>query len=115
MKNVEIAHLHQHADCYVSTNIAPALEKSLIEAAAAGLPILTSNRSFEEFARDYAPFVFFDQGNAAMLAERIRHLMLMSNDARHALGHVFRDVAVRSYSIEVLANSMVNAYDHSSE
>lgn len=112
MKNVEVAKLLQQSDCYVSMNTAAALEKSLIEAASAGLPIITSNRSFEEFARDYSPFVFFDQSDAGMLAERFRHMMQMSYDARHALGHVFRDVAVRSYSIEVLARNIAQAYEH---
>lgn len=112
MKNVEVAKMHQGADCYVSVNTSPTLEKSLIEAASSGLPILTSNRSFEEFARDYSPFVFFDQGDAAMLAERFRHMMQMSYDARHALGHVFRDVAVRFYSIEVFALGVVQAFEH---
>lgn len=115
MKNIEVAKMHQQADCYVSVNTAPTLEKSLIEAASAGLPIITSNRSFEEFARDYSPFVFFDQGDASMLAERFRHMMQMSYDARHALGQVFRDVAVRSYSIEVLARGVVQAYDRDTE
>ncbi len=111
MKNNEIAHMHQHADCFVSMNTLPAIEKSLVEAASAALPILTSNRSFEEFARDYAPFVFFNQGDETMLAERIRHMLTMSYDARRALGHVFRDVAVRTYSIEVLANQIAEAFE----
>lgn len=112
MKNVDIAKLHQQADVYLSMNIFPALEKSLIEAAAASLPIVTSNRSFEEFARDYDTFVFYEPKDAVELAERIRHMMLMSYDARHALGHVFRDVAVHKHSIDVLARGITDAYKH---
>jgi glycosyltransferase involved in cell wall biosynthesis len=112
MKNVEVARMHQYADCYVSVNTTRSIEKSLVEAASAGLPILTSNRSFEEFARDYSPFVFFDQGDAPMLAERLRHMLTMSHEARRALGQVFRDVAVRSYSIEVFAHQVEEAFEH---
>lgn len=110
MKNVDVAKLHQQADVYISMNTLPALEKSLIEAASASLPIITANSSFEEFARDYDSFVFFEPKNDVELAERIRHMMMMSYDARHALGHVFRDVAVHRYSIDFLARSIMNAY-----
>jgi glycosyltransferase involved in cell wall biosynthesis len=112
MKNVEVAKLHQTADAYVSVHTGEALEKSLIEAAASGLPILTANRAFEEFARDYGTFAFFEPHDAAELAERIRHMMKMSYDARHALGHVFRDVAVHHYSLDALAHGIMNAYEH---
>lgn len=112
MKNAEVAKLHQQADVYLSMNVLPALEKSLIEASASSLPVITSNRSFEAFARDYSAFVFYEPKNDVELAERIRHMMLMSYDARHALGHVFRNVAVHEHSIDVLARSVVNAYEH---
>jgi glycosyltransferase involved in cell wall biosynthesis len=88
------------------------VEKTLAEAAASGLPILTANRAFEEFARDYSTFVFYDEKDAAMLAERIRHMMKMSYEARHALGHVFRDVAVRHYSLDAFAKGVMSAYQH---
>jgi glycosyltransferase involved in cell wall biosynthesis len=113
MKNIDIATLHEHADLYVSVNTLPSIEKSLVEAALSGLPILTSNHSFEEFARDYGTFVFFEKKNAAALAERIRHMMLMSYDARHALGQVFRKVAADRYSIGALARGIISAYRRS--
>ncbi len=110
MKNAEVAKLHQAADLYISLNIRPALEKSIIEAAASGLPILTSNQSFDQFAAEYREFVYFEQENDVELAERIRHAMKMSYEARHALGQVFRAVAVSSHSTEVLAKGIVDAY-----
>ncbi|MFM2374215.1 MAG: hypothetical protein RLZZ234_210 [Candidatus Parcubacteria bacterium] len=112
MKNIEVAKAHQAADVYVGMNTREGIEKTLAEAAASGLPILTANRAFEEFARDYAPFVFFDPKDATMLAERLRHMMKMSYDARHALGHVFRDVAVHHYSLDAFARGVMSAYEH---
>jgi glycosyltransferase involved in cell wall biosynthesis len=114
MKNVEVAHLLEHTDVYLSMNTTPSLEKSLIEAAASAVPIITANQSFAEFARGYHPFVFFESQNATELAERIRHIMLMSHDARRALGMVFRNIAVHQHSLESFARGIAEAYDHSS-
>jgi glycosyltransferase involved in cell wall biosynthesis len=111
MKNHEIAKLEQHADLYISMNTTPSIEKTLMEAAASGLPILTSNRSFDEYARDYVSFTKFEAGDPTLLAERIRHMMMMSHDARHALGQVFRDIAFRQCSIIALADGIVRPYD----
>jgi glycosyltransferase involved in cell wall biosynthesis len=112
MKNVEVAKLHQTADVYISINTHEGVEKSLVEAASAGIPIITANRAFEEFARDYSSFVFYDAHDVAGLAERVRHVMKMSFDARHALGNVFRDVAVHNHSLDALARGITSAYEH---
>lgn len=112
VKNEDIVKLHQQSDLYISVGTLPGVEKALIEAAATGLPILSSNESFKEHARDYANFVFFEQGDDMALAERIRHAMLMTYDARHALGQVFRNVAVTHHSIDGLAKAITHCYQH---
>lgn len=110
MKNQDVVKLYRESDLFVSVYLKGQIEKSLAEATATGLPVVTSNRAFEDFAGEYDSFVFFPEGDDAVLAERLRHILTMSFEARHTLGLAFARIAVRDHSLDTLARSIVMAY-----
>lgn len=110
MKNADVVKLYRESDLFVSVYTKGQVEKSLAEATATGLPVVTSNRGFEMFAGEYDSFVFFPEGDDAALAERLRHVLTMSFEARRMLGLAFQRIAVREHSLDTLARSIVMAY-----
>ncbi len=113
MKNADVVKLYRESDLYLSLYQLGRIEKSLVEATLTALPVVTSNEAFQEFAGDYNSFVFFEPGDETALADRIQHVMKMTNDARRTLGLSFRQIAVREHSIERLIRGIVLGFKNS--
>ena len=102
----ELPALFAEHDALVNNMRAGAPDKVVYEAAAACLPVLASNPSFDELL---APEQRFTRWDPASLAERIGVLEAMSVADRAALGRELRRKVAEGHSVESWARGILEA------
>ena len=99
----QVHQLYATADCMVNPSVEGALDKTVLEAMSSGLPIITSNASYEPVVGGDLGYWVVGRSDPAAIGERIRRLMEMSPCDRHALGARFRAIVERDHNLANLA------------
>ena len=86
------------------------LDKNVLEAAASGRLVLTSNEAFEEPFKKISPDLFFERNNAADLAKKIMKLKTMPESERRELTAKLRSWVEQNHDLEKLAGKIVESF-----
>lgn len=108
--NTKIASYLQSADLFVNTSHTGSLDKAVLEAMAASIPILTCNEALEEVLGDDKGQLMYPKGDAQALAEKIQQIQNMSREGRNMLGESLRKIVVEQHSIEGLIKKILLVY-----
>ena len=108
--NAALQPIYARADLFVSTSRTGSFDKTLGEAMATGLPVLTSNPSFREVLRKRAAKLMFDPGDSSGLMRRMKELSEMSIAERKALGLELRTIVEKEHSLSTLASRVLVHY-----
>ena len=95
--------IYARADLFVNTSRTGSFDKTVGEAMATGLPVLTSNSAFKEVLRNHAANLMFAPGDASGLLRRMQAVSEMSTAEREALGLKLRNIIVEEHSLRTLA------------
>lgn len=103
----EIPHVLASAD--VSVNLTPTggLDKAVIESAAAGVPVITSNESFSEFLASYKEQFLIPFQDPEALAGALRSLIVDHKADPTTLQSAFKDMSA-PYSVHNLISKIVS-------
>jgi glycosyltransferase involved in cell wall biosynthesis len=96
------------ADILVNLCPTGGLDKAVLEAAACGVPILISNRGFEDILGHYSDRLLFQEKNANDLVEKMSSLMVSSD--RKDIGIFLRKQIEEKHNLEKLMEHFFNFY-----
>lgn len=89
----------QQVDLFVNMGQTGSLDKAIVEAMAAGLPILTCNEALVEVLGPYAGRLMYPKRVAAALAQKIRWFQGLTSSERAALGAALRQIVIDNHSL----------------
>ena len=95
------------ADLFVNMSQTGSLDKAVLEAMVAGVPVLTSNEGLRTTLVGFERTCLFKEGDKEDFAEHIRALMHLSKDDRESLGDRLRKVVEKSHNTQILIPRIV--------
>lgn len=107
---VEIGDYYRRATVLVSSSKTGSVDKVVLEAMACGRPVVTCNESFPPiFAElgDVASEMEFEQGDAALLTNRLRGWLDRSQAERDEVGKRLRGLVERDHEVDTLMARLV--------
>ena len=103
----EVVKEYQNADVVVSLTPAGSLDKAPLEAMSCGVPILTSNVSFNDLIDRIDPNLFLPEANPNILADRLKRISDMDRNERQQLGEALRQKVVEHHGLKDLIRKLV--------
>jgi glycosyltransferase involved in cell wall biosynthesis len=97
--NARAAAVYNEHAIFVNATSAGSFDKSVLEAAACEVPVLSCNPSFRGLLPDE---LLFREGDSADLAEKLAALLSKSNEELRELGRVLRQAVIREQSLSLL-------------
>lgn len=102
---------YARASVLVSASRTGSVDKVVLEAMAAGRPVVTSNEAFPPLLAELGPedarTACFAPGDAEGLAERVDRLLSLSDGERLALGERLRAIVARDHEVDALMARLV--------
>lgn len=99
VSNQDIPDVLSEADCFVNTSRTGSLDKAMVEAMAARLPVLTSNEAMREVLGDMSDQLMFPPGDDRALAGLLCHMVQIPGGERLAIGDALRDIVSRDHDL----------------
>jgi len=108
--NAALQPIYARADLFVNTSRTGSFDKTVGEAMATGLPVLTSNPAFKEVLQDHAADLIFAPGDANGLLNRMQAVLAKSISERQALGLELRAIIEEQHSLATLPDRILSHY-----
>ena len=110
--NSEVPLALNGATLYVNPSVGDsALDKSVLEAMACEVPVVTSNEKFRDLFGPYVDLLYFPKGDAAQLTERIQALLNLDEGQRQVIGSYLRQVVVEHHNVDNLMARVVESIE----
>lgn len=112
VSNLEAAKIYGEHDAFVNLTPTGSFDKSILEAMAAGLPVVIANRAYERiFPADLKSKLLFRQKDAEDLAEKLAGLIETAPAERGKMGATLREIVVRDHNVVHLAERLVKVFN----
>lgn len=98
------------ADLFLNSSHTGSLDKAVLEAMAAGLPVITSNEAVIEVLKDYRGRLTFDKGDYLDLAEKIKILCDLPTSEREKIGNELRQIVIRDHGLVSFVGKIMDIY-----
>lgn len=108
--NSEIESYLARADIFVNMSTTGSLDKAVLEAMSAGVPVLTSNEGLKSTLVGFERTCTFVEGSEKDFALHIHSLMVESEEERRVLGERLRSVVKRRHDLGALIPRIVDDY-----
>lgn len=108
--NKEILKFLQNTALFVNMGQTGSLDKAMVEAMAAELPILTCNEAMLEVLGDYKEILMYPKRDYKMLAEKIEYVINLPVEDYLKLGLSLRNIAIEKHSLKNFINKILNLY-----
>ncbi|OGZ53276.1 MAG: hypothetical protein A3B25_00175 [Candidatus Ryanbacteria bacterium RIFCSPLOWO2_01_FULL_48_26] len=95
------------ADLFVNLSQTGSIDKAVLEAAACGVVVLTSNEAFEKPLKAISPHLFFERNNPRDLVKKILELKNLAGEERSKLAGELRNWVEREHNLNNLVNLIV--------
>ncbi len=112
----DIAAYYRRCTLLLSPSMTGSIDKVVLEAMAAGRPVVTCNESFPPILAELgeqAQALLFEQRNAAQLAQRVDSLLRLPQAERDALGARLRGIVARDHQVDTLMQRLVTEMSES--
>ncbi|TSC74734.1 MAG: hypothetical protein G01um101444_169 [Parcubacteria group bacterium Gr01-1014_44] len=104
--NKDLPPLLQEADLFVNMGHTGSLDKTVLEAMACGLPILTCNEAYEKVLGEYGELLMYPKKDFIELAKKIGSMINVGIDERVRIGQDLRAIVVRDHNLPGLINKI---------
>jgi glycosyltransferase involved in cell wall biosynthesis len=109
--NKDIVLCYQAADLFLNSSRTGSLDKTMIEAMACGVPVLTCNESMLEVLGDIKNSSMFAPGDSKILAEKAEIILGMKIEEKENLSKKLRNIAVENHSVQNLITKILKNYE----
>ena len=92
----------QSADLFVNMGLTGSLDKTVLEAMACGLPILTCNEALENVLGKYTKALMYPKKDFRSLAEKIGFIFKLEDKDREKLCQNLRQIVIKNHSLNKL-------------
>lgn len=106
--HAKVPALLTEADVFVNTSATGSLDKAILEAMSAGVPVVSSNDSFVDVISDDLKEICVAAPDPKNIAEKVSALMSLGREDRHAIGKRLREIVVRKHSLSSLMRRLAN-------
>ena len=103
-----VSHL-QLADLFVNMSQTGSLDKTMVEAMACGLPVLTCNEAMAEVLGDYKDKLMYPLRDHEKLAQKIKEFMEMDLEKKEKLCLALREMVVEKHSLKSLVKQLISS------
>lgn len=108
--NKDTPPVYRKHDLFINLTVTGSFDKSTLEAMACGLPVLVSNRAFEEILGSHlASQLMFAEGDHRELAEKIVRFAAMPVEKRREIGKQLRSITVEKHDLSVLISRLAGS------
>ncbi len=115
VQHLELPDYYRKADVLINPSFSEAFGMSLVEAMAAGVPVIATRvGGMTEIVEEGRNGLLVESGNASALAEAILQL-LSDDDLRESMGKAGHQRSLELFSWERIAENLLNQYRHISE
>jgi glycosyltransferase involved in cell wall biosynthesis len=111
LPNRDIAAVLNQADLFVNMGQTGSLDKAILEAMAAGLPVLTCNEALEEVLGGYKENLMYKKKDFTELSEKIKAVIGLGSEERMKIGDDLREIVVKNHSLSGLIKKIVQTLD----
>ncbi len=98
---------YRNATIHINLSPAGGLDKAVLESMATGVPTVVRNDSFRSIFGDVADALVADGDDARALAAKLDAILCLPEAGRQGLGERLRQIAVREFGQEALADRLV--------
>ena len=98
------------ADLFVNLSHTGSLDKAVLEAAASGVIVLTSNEAFENKLKEISSLLFFRRNDPSDLAEKIMAVKNLASEEKIRIANQLRSWVEREHNLNNLANSIIEEF-----
>lgn len=109
--NKEILQFLQQAALFVNLGQTGSLDKAMVEAMSAELPVLTCNEAMLEVLGDYKETLMYPKRDYKILAEKIESIINLPAEKYVELGAGLRELVVRSHSLDNFIDKVLKLYE----
>ena len=102
--------VYQEADLFINLSQTGSIDKSVLEAAACGTLVLTSNEAFRGVFQVINRNLIFSENNPEDLAEKILILKNMTKAEKANLSSILRSWVEKNHNLEVLSRRIVEEF-----
>lgn len=106
--NKDIIKYLQESDMFVNTSNTGSLDKAVLEAMAAELPILTCNEALQGVLGNLSGLLMFPKGDSQYLAGKIKFIANMNNSDKINLGRNLRKIVKENHNLTNFVNKIAN-------
>jgi glycosyltransferase involved in cell wall biosynthesis len=105
--NDKAPEIYQGSGCLINTTISGSMDKTIFEAMACEMPVLTSNIGMKKFwPEDLCGKLLFKENNSGDLASKMENLLAMSESERGEIGGRLRQIVVEKHSLRALSEKL---------
>lgn len=108
--HTEVIKEYQNADVFVNLSGTGSLDKTVLEAMACGVPVITSNEAFQELLQTVDKHLFVRKDPEA-LAAALERIVRMPAEARMQLGGKLRSLVVRDHNLKNLVQRILEVIE----
>jgi len=110
IRHRNLPEVYQNYDVFVNLTDTGSFDKTTLEAMASGVPVLVSNRAFQDlFEPQLQGQLLFKEKDAADLAEKLIRFNSLSAEARRQMGELMRRLIVGHHSLPRLVERLAEA------
>lgn len=113
--NREIANYLSGTDLFVNMSQTGSIDKAVLEAMAAGVPVVTGNEAFVEIFDKYADHLLYKSQNSADLAKKIIAFSRLSREKKAEIISYLYDLVERDNNLTDLVKKILAAYGQNDE
>ncbi|MFA6393962.1 MAG: glycosyltransferase [Patescibacteria group bacterium] len=97
--NKDILEYLLSAGVFANMGMTGSLDKAMVEAMAAGLPVVSCNEAMEEALNGYADTLMFTKSDYNELAEKIKNIIKLPDEQYARFSNILRKIAVNNHDL----------------
>ncbi|MDP3993634.1 MAG: glycosyltransferase family 4 protein [bacterium] len=98
------------ADLFVNLSQTGSLDKAVLEAAAMGVLVLTSNEAFESKLKEISPLLFFKRNDPSDLAEKIMATKNLTSEEKMKIANQLKSWVEREHNLNNLISLIIKEF-----
>jgi len=97
----------RESNIFASMTHTGSLDKAVLEAMSAGLPVVTCGEAFDAVFGEYAEFSMYPKKDAETLAKKIAYFINLDKEKRDKYGKKMREIVVKEHSLASFVNKVM--------